>query len=261
MNERPLLLLTNDDGYRAGGIQALRAELSAWADVVLVAPETEQSATSHSLSIHRPLRFRQASEGQFSLDGTPADCVYVALHAIGRVLPRRPDMVVSGLNHGVNLGADVFYSGTVGGAREGALRRIPALAASADSHTDRTTAARYASKVARELLALLQRQDISRPTLFNLNIPAGPGPWPLRRTTLGSRLYVEEVTFAKGPRGLEFLWIGGAPKPHDPIPGSDTEAFDAGYASLTPLVLDLSSATEVPLADDLVAAITAQETP
>jgi 5'-nucleotidase len=253
--------LTNDDVYRAGGIQALRAELSTWADVVLMAPETEQSATSHSLSIHRPLRFRQVSEGQFSLDGTPADCVYVALHAIGRVLPRRPDMVVSGLNHGVNLGADVFYSGTVGGAREGALRRIPALAASADGRTDRPAAARYASNVAQQLLALLRRQETGRPLLFNLNIPPGEGPWPLRRTVLGSRLYVEEVTFAKGPRGLEFLWIGGAPKAHEQIDGSDTDAFDTGYASITPLVLDLSSASDAPLADDLVAAVAAQETP
>src|SRR6478752_791485 len=134
--ERPLVLLSNDDGYSSRGIAALRTALGRHFDVVVVAPETEQSATSHSLSLHRPLRLRETEPGVFAIDGTPADCVYVALHSIGRILPRAPALVVSGINHGPNLGQDVFYSGTVAAAREGALRGLPALAASTHGGSD-----------------------------------------------------------------------------------------------------------------------------
>jgi 5'-nucleotidase len=129
---RPLVLLSNDDGVTAKGLLALRDALAKDADVVICAPDQNQSATSHSLSLHRILRLRRVDEGVFTLDGTPADCVYVALHAGTRVLPRRPDLVVSGMNHGLNLGGDVFYSGTVAAAREAALRGIPSIASSAD---------------------------------------------------------------------------------------------------------------------------------
>src|SRR4029078_3701435 len=117
--------LSNDDGHGSEGIRALRAELATWADVVLVAPETEQSATSHSLSLHRPLRARKVEPGIFAIDGTPADCVYVALHAEQRFLPRWPDLVCSGINRGLNLGQDAFYSGTVAAARQGARPGVP----------------------------------------------------------------------------------------------------------------------------------------
>src|ERR1700749_71921 len=133
----PLVLLSNDDGDPSAGIRAAREGLiAAGAEVVLVAPETEQSASSHALSLHRPLRLRSVADGVFALDGTPADCVYVALHAAGRILPRRPDFVVSGINHGMNLGQDAFYSGTVAAAREGALRGIPSVAVSAHTALD-----------------------------------------------------------------------------------------------------------------------------
>src|ERR1044071_689169 len=124
MSERPLVLLSNDDGFAAPGLLAMRDALSAFADVVVCAPELNQSATSHSLSLHRSLRLRHVEEGTFSVDGTPADCVYVALNSGARILPRRPDIAVSGLNHGLNLGIDVFYSGTVAAAREAAMRGI-----------------------------------------------------------------------------------------------------------------------------------------
>ncbi|RYE86974.1 MAG: 5'/3'-nucleotidase SurE, partial [Myxococcales bacterium] len=117
-----MVLLTNDDGYQAAGLRALRDALRDWATVIVVAPESEQSATSHTLTLHRPLRVREVEPAIFALDGSPADCVYLGMVASERLLPRRPEMVVSGLNHGLNLGNDVFYSGTVGGAREGALR-------------------------------------------------------------------------------------------------------------------------------------------
>src|SRR6476469_3531220 len=113
---QPLVLLCNDDGYLANGLRVLRAALSAFAEVVVCAPETEQSTTSHSLTLNRPLRLREAEPGIFAVDGTPADCVYVALNGGTRILARTPDLVVSGLNHGLNLGTDVFYSGTVAAA-------------------------------------------------------------------------------------------------------------------------------------------------
>lgn len=260
MNQRPLVLLTNDDGYQASGIGYLREALASWAEVVVLAPESEQSATSHSLSLHRPLRLRQVEDTLFTLDGTPADCVYVALHAKERVLPRRPDMIVSGLNHGPNLGADVFYSGTVGGAREGALRGIPAIATSADMGADQPDAARFASEVARAMLVLARsrtEEAKKKPLLLNLNVPPGRGPWPLRQTALGSRLYADQVVWVPDPRGREFLWIGGSGHTHEKISGSDTEAFDEGVASITPLVLDLYSSGDSEFAKSLVRSIAA----
>jgi 5'/3'-nucleotidase len=231
---RPLVLISNDDGYRALGINALRAALGEVAEVVVCAPETEQSAASHALSLHRPLRLFRHGEGVFSVDGTPADCVYVALYAGGRVLPRRPDLVVSGMNHGVNLGDDVFYSGTVAAAREGALKGIPAIAFSAALDADLAKACKFAAGLT---LALARSSD-GAPVLLNVNVPPG-SEWKVRATRLGHRIYQDEVDFRRDPRGREYLWIGGPGASHQPLAGSDTEAYDAGVISVTPLVLEL----------------------
>jgi 5'-nucleotidase len=244
----PLVLLSNDDGYSSPGIRAARdALIEAGAEVVLVAPETEQSASSHALSLHRPLRLRAVTDGVFALDGTPADCVYLALHAGGRVLPRRPDLVVSGINHGMNLGQDAFYSGTIAAAREGALRGIPALAVSAHPLLDLVPVARLAAGLA----LAMPREPRARAPLFNLNVPPG---WngTLRATRLGARIYDEIVDFRIDPRQREYLWLGGPGVRHERDPGSDTEAYDEGVASISPLLLDLSSAADAPLAAALV---------
>jgi 5'-nucleotidase len=233
MPDKPLILVSNDDGYRSRGIGLLARALEPHADVIVCAPEVEQSAASHALSLHRPLRLFRHDERIFSVDGTPADCVYVALYSDGRVLPRRPDVVVSGLNHGVNLGDDVFYSGTVAAAREGALKGIPSLALSAAADADFEAAAELGARLALGLRAL--GKD---PILLNVNIPPGRD-WPVRATRLGSRIYRDEVEFRRDPRGREYLWIGGPGASHRPIPGSDTEAFDEGAVGITPLVLDL----------------------
>jgi 5'-nucleotidase len=283
---RPLILLSNDDGVAAPGLRALQAALAQIADVIVCAPELNQSATSHSLSLHRILRLRQVSPGVFAVDGTPADCVYVALHSGTRVLPRLPDVVVSGMNHGLNLGVDVFYSGTVAAAREGALRGIPSIAVSAASGADPAAAAGVGAKVA---LALIERaaaaasasasasaaaavaaaaeepgavaasapvpvpaSAVAPAPLLNVNVPAGSA-WPVRATRLGSRLYSQDVIYREDPRGREYLWIGGAEPRHDPVPGSDTEAFDEGCVSVTPLTLDLFSLADAPLADAVAA--------
>jgi 5'-nucleotidase len=249
---RPLILLSNDDGYAAPGLIALRDELAVHADVVVCAPESDQSATSHSLSLQRILRLRHAAPAVYALDGTPADCVYVALHAGTRILPRRPDLVVSGLNHGLNLGADVFYSGTVAAAREGALSGIPSIALSADAGATRTAAATLGAQLA---LALYHkaRQAAPRPApLLNVNFPEGSS-WPVRATRIGARLYDQAVVFREDPRGREYLWIGGSGVRHDHVPGSDTEASDQGVASVTPLTLDLFAAQD----EDIAAAVAA----
>ncbi len=249
---RPLVLLSNDDGYRSAGIEALRAALSASMHVVICAPESEQSAASHSLSLHRPLRLARRSEGVFAVDGTPADCVYVALHAAGRVLPRRPDLVVSGLNHGVNLGDDVFYSGTVAAAREGALRGVPSIAASAAQASDQRAAALQTARIARAVLD----ERPSAPLLLNVNFPPGAA-WECRATRLGARVYQDMVDFRRDPRGREYLWIGGEGVEHRPIAGSDTEAYDDGVVGVTPLVLDLWDRRRQAAAEQVVSLLAA----
>lgn len=240
---RPLVLLSNDDGYRARGIQLLRSAIAQWADVVVCAPDIEQSTTSHSLSLNRPLRLVEVEQDQFAVDGTPADCVYVALHGL-RILPREPDLVVSGLNHGLNLGNDVFYSGTVAAAREAALKGILSVAMSADIGADFEKASVMAGEMARHVLS--ERRAGGR--LFNVNFPA-TGSWQVRATRLGRRYYKDEVEFRRDPRGREYLWIGGASVEHDPVAGSDTEAHDRGEVGITPLVLDLWDQTSHPEAE------------
>jgi 5'-nucleotidase len=233
---RPLVLLSNDDGYRSRGLQALRVALTELAEVVVCAPDTEQSAASHSLSLHRPLRLFEHGDGVFSVDGTPADSVYVALHAGMRILPRKPDAVVSGMNLGVNLGDDVFYSGTVAAAREGALKGIPSLALSGELDVDAQAASQLGARLVSALLATARGETL----LLNVNVPSGKS-WPVRATRLGARIYRDEVDFRRDPRGREYLWIGGPGAEHRAVAGSDTEAHDQGIVSVTPLVLDLWS--------------------
>jgi 5'-nucleotidase len=232
---RPLVLLSNDDGYRARGLVVLREALLSRFDVVVCAPDTEQSASSHSLSLNRPLRLMERAAGIFSVDGTPADSIYLALHA-EQVLPRKPDLVLSGINHGLNLGQDVFYSGTVAAAREGALHGYVALALSAAEQADQEEAAEVAVRLAWAALGF----GLAAPRLFNVNFPPGNG-WPLRATRLGKREYGGGLIRRADPRGIPYYWIGGSTVHHDSVIGSDTEAFDQGVVGVTPLVLDLWS--------------------
>ena len=245
---RPLILLSNDDGHARRGIRTLREALLPLGDVFIVAPEVEQSAASHALSLHRPLRARKVEADIYAVDGTPADCVYAALFH-GKILSRKPDLVVSGLNHGLNLAQDAFYSGTVAAAREGALRGIHALAASAHTKADWTKAAELAARIAAALLAT----PVTKPALLlNLNVPAG---WngEVRVARLGSRMYEERLDFRNDPRGREYFWLGGPGVHHEPDPGTDTDAHDAGAASLTPLVLDLTAQAEMTRTETLLA--------
>jgi 5'-nucleotidase len=259
---RPLVLLSNDDGHASPGIHAWREALAVHCDVFIVAPENEQSASSHALSLRRPLRLRWIAENHFALDGTPADCVYLALHGGTRILPRWPDLVLSGINLGLNLGQDAFYSGTIAAAREAALRGIPSIASSTHTSLDLAKVAHASSQVA---LALL-RQPTGAPRtppgvdhaaaeprtcrLLNLNFP---DHWNgrVRATRLGTRIYEERVEFRRDPYDREYLWLGAPGVRHEGNPGTDTDAYDEHVASITPLVLDLTSRADATLAETI----------
>lgn len=261
---RPLVLLSNDDGYASRGLRVLLDALRSWADVVVVAPETEQSASSHALSLHRPLRAREVEKNVFAIDGTPADCVYAALHAPEeRFLARWPDLVCSGINRGLNLGQDAFYSGTIAAAREGALRGIPAIASSAHLQADLPAIAQLTSRLARALFDETKDMTLPHPgpsisrvtPLLNLNVPPN---WTgeVRRTRLGARLYEEIIDVRRDPRGREYMWLGGPGVRHERDPGTDTDAYDDGAASVTPLLLDLTRSDDGGLAEHLVEELT-----
>ncbi len=254
--KRPLILLSNDDGFDAPGLVALRQELERFAQVIVCAPQRNQSASSHALTLKDPLRLRRIDEHCFALGGTPADCVYVALHSQQRLLPRWPDLVVSGMNSGPNLGIDVVYSGTVAAAREAAQRGIPAIAVSADARAKRGPAAALGAAVARafwQQSASAQRpEETSNGPLLSLNIPPGKR-WQVQATRLGRRLYDDDVIYRKDPRGGEYLWIGGSDVQHDLTEGTDTAAWELGQASLTALTLSFDAGpTQAQLVDDVV---------
>ncbi len=238
MTSRPLILVSNDDGVDALGIRALHGALRTFADVVVVAPKYEQSAQSHAISLHRPLRHDVLEEGVHAIDGTPVDCVYVALYRTD-LLPRRPDLCVSGINHGPNLGSDVVYSGTVAAAREAALRGIPAIAF---SQVGRRIAGALDSSaaVARRLCQRFLEAELpgGQVPLLNVNFPEGESRG-IRPTRLGVRHYAEGVEVRADPRGRDYYWIGGpGGVRHEPLDGSDTDAVDAGFVSVTPLRIE-----------------------
>jgi 5'-nucleotidase len=242
MSDRPLILVSNDDGVRAPGIVALSQALRAVADVVVAAPDRERSATSHSISLDRPLRVDEVEPGVFSIDGTPVDCVYLAvLHLV----PRRPALCVSGINDGYNLGSDVFYSGTVAAALEAALRGVPAIAFSLERRRpqDFAPAASFAAELVRAVLARGQ-SAIPGGALLNVNVPAGALDG-YEVTRLGQRVYRDQVVVREDLRGRAYYWIGGPEEEGTDAPGSDCSAVRAGRASVTPLALDLTHGTMV----------------
>jgi 5'-nucleotidase len=227
------VLLSNDDGVHAAGLRALAAAFSG-DEVWVVAPDREQSASSHAISLSRPLRVVEERPRWFAVDGTPTDAVYMGLCLVLRGAP--PDVVVSGINHGPNLANDVHYSGTVAAAMEGALLGVPAVAVSLASGPphDFSHAARFGAAVARQLAARAQKE----PMLLNVNVPPGP-VHGFRLVRLGKRTYGNEVVEKTDPRGRKYYWIGGEGGPrNEDIPGSDCNAVREGLATITPLHLD-----------------------
>ncbi|MEQ1855277.1 MAG: 5'/3'-nucleotidase SurE [Longimicrobiales bacterium] len=233
------ILCTNDDGYLATGIRVLASAASALGSVTTVAPDREQSATSHSLTLHHPLRARRTTDGAWIVDGTPTDCVLLAVNAL---LPERPDVCLSGINHGPNMGEDVLYSGTVAAAMEATVMGIPALALSYSGALHEELEG-WEPVVRRILQAILGREGLPSDTLFNVNLPAvSPADVRgIRVTTLGKRRFAESITRAKDPSGREYYWIGGGMATWSGAEDSDFQAVEDGYVSVTPLQIDLTN--------------------
>lgn len=233
------ILVSNDDGYLAIGIQTLAEAARALGDVRVVAPDREQSATSHSLTLFRPLRARKVNNEVETVDGTPTDCVAVA---IGALLAEQPDFVLSGINHGPNLGDDVLYSGTVAAAMEATILGIPAVAFSYTGHEPERIPA-WKEVVTGLLEQMLKRADFPAETLFNINLPPVEPADVLgvRVTTLGRRAYIGSLTRALDPNGREYFWIGGGESKWWGGPEVDFRAVQEGYISVTPLHLDLTN--------------------
>jgi 5'-nucleotidase len=233
------ILVTNDDGFMAVGIRTLAAAAARLGAVEVVAPDREQSATSHSLTLHFPLRVRRVEENVQVVDGTPTDCVVLGL---GELVPQKPDYVLSGVNHGANLGDDVLYSGTVAAAMEATILGIPSIAISYTGR-DHENLGAWTDVLARLLELLLMRGEFPAETLLNVNLPAGT-PAEVRGvkvTTLGRRAYVGSLTRALDPNGREYFWIGGGESRWWGAPESDFRAVHDGYVSVTPLHLDLTN--------------------
>ena len=238
MAERLMILVTNDDGIHSKGIILLAKALQEMGDVFVVAPDREKSAVAHSLTLHRPLRVEKIKKNFYAVDGTPADCVHLGVNAI---LPKRPRLIVSGINKGGNLGDDITYSGTVSAAFEGTLLGIPSFAISlvSRSHFKFDVAARFAVRVAQHIL----EKGLSKDTLLNINVPnldeekiktykiTQQGRWVHNGSAV-----IEKVD----PRGKKYYWIGGGQLIFDKRKDTDFEAVSNSYISITPLHLDLT---------------------
>lgn len=236
------LLCTNDDGVLAHGLACLVKAAQPLGDVTVVAPDREQSATSHSLTLHHPVRPIQLAPSRFQVDGTPTDCVMLAVEAL---MPERPDWVLSGINHGQNMGEDVLYSGTVAAAMEGVSLGIPAIAISFAGGDLRADVSMLDDQI--EPLTNLLRHVIELPsfppnTLLNINLPpvSGEKIRGARLTRLGRRVYSDSITRMKDPWGRPIFWIGGGSIEWSGPEDSDFRAIQEGYISVTPLHLDLT---------------------
>lgn len=231
------ILICNDDGYQAAGIVALYEALKDLGRVEVIAPEQNNSAKSNALTLHSPLYVHQAANGFRYVNGTPADCVHVALTGL---LDYRPDLVVSGINNGANMGDDTIYSGTVAAATEGFLLGIPSLAVSLCTRQSENFAT--AARVAQQLVGLLQERRPVTPVLLNVNVPDVPYD-QLRGfvvTRLGKRHKAEPVVRMQSPRNETFFWIGAAGEAEDAGEGTDFHAVQQHYVSVTPLQIDLT---------------------
>ncbi len=238
------ILVSNDDGIDAPGIQALAKALEVLGEVTVVAPEREQSAASHSLTLHKPLRVYSRGGRRMAVSGTPTDCVAMAVH---HLMDSPPDIVVSGINRGANLGDDVTYSGTVSAAMEGTLLGVPSIAISQLMWQDTgyDTAARFAVKLARTVLSQIERGNgLPADTLLNVNVPDLPPDQVkgMRWTCQGKRRFTKEQVIENvDPRGRKYYWVGGTEVEWDGNPNSDHQAVCDGYISVTPVHLDLTN--------------------
>ena len=250
MGAAPLILVCNDDGIHSEGIAALAEALRALGDVVIAAPDRERSAVSHALTLHRPLRVEELEPGRYAIDGTPTDCVNLAVNGILRA--RRPSLVVSGINKGANLGDDVTYSGTVSAAMEGTLLGIPSIAVSLLGREG----FRFdvAAAFARRLASWVIERALPPDTLLNVNVPAPVDGQPVRGfalTRMGRRRYGDAIVEKVDPRGKKYYWIGGDELGFVHEPGTDYAAVLEGAVSITPVHLDLTHYPSFPVLEKL----------
>lgn len=236
------ILLSNDDGYQAEGLNTLALALSDLSDLVIVAPDRNQSGASHSLTLATPLRVSQTRDGVHVVTGTPSDCVHLAITGL---LDCEPDMVIAGINHGANLGDDVLYSGTVAAAIEGRFLGLPAIAVSLVGNNPRHFDT--AAQAVRALLQQLQREPLPSDTILNVNVPDVPLQElrGMQSTRLGYRHRAEPMVPATDPKGNTVYWVGPAGPGQDAGPGTDFHAVEHGFVSVTPLQVDLTRHSRV----------------
>jgi 5'-nucleotidase len=238
------ILLSNDDGYFAPGLSILARVLAELGTITVVAPERDHSGASNSLTLDRPLFVRESANGFLFVNGTPTDCVHLAVTGL---LEEMPDMIVSGINLGANMGDDTIYSGTVAAATEGYLLGIPSLAISLTSKAGRHY--ETAARVARDLVGRFQRKPFSEPVLLNVNVPDIPHEAlkGFEVTRLGKRHKAEPVIKTTTPRNQTVYWVGAAGSAQDAGPGTDFHAVASDRVSLTPLQMDLSHPQQIPV--------------
>ena len=244
------ILISNDDGYFAPGLEALAQALGEVGEVTVVAPERDRSGASNSLTLDRPLSLRRARNGFYHVNGTPSDCVHLAVTGM---LERLPDMVVSGINHGANMGDVTIYSGTVAAATEGYLLGVPSMALSLVGKSPDDFAA--AAQVAMELARRFKARPFRCPVLLNVNIPEGPyaALKGFKVTRLGRRHKAEPVIRTQSPRDETVYWIGPAGAAQDAGEGTDFAAVADGYVSVTPLQIDLTHSGQMPAVTEWLA--------
>jgi 5'-nucleotidase len=233
------ILVSNDDGILASGLEHLAEACRSVAQVTVVAPDREQSGTSHSLTMHRPIRARRRPDGAFQVDGTPTDCVLLAL---GDLLDDKPDFVFSGVNHGPNMGEDVLYSGTVAAAMEGVTLGVPGVAISL-AGSDPAVLSTYGGILANLVRQITSVDTFPSNTILNINLPDRPASdvSGIKVTSLGSRFFSESLTRMKDPWGRDMHWIGGGTITWTGGEYSDHRAVAEGFISLTPLHMDLTN--------------------
>jgi 5'-nucleotidase len=236
-----LILVTNDDGVGSKGIQVLVKALQPLGDIYVVAPEGEQSAVGHALTLHRPLKFEKIRNKIFFINGTPTDCVILG---VNRLLPAKPDLIVSGINDGANMGDDITYSGTVAAAIEGTLLNISSIAISfvRESHgRTRSIRLQTAARFARRLAGQVLKQGLPPDTFLNVNVPDCQKVKGVELTRQGKRVYDNSIQEMFDPRGRKHFWIGGGAPLWESGEDSDFKAVKSGYISVTPVHLDLTN--------------------